>query len=336
MKLVDLRSDTVTRPTLPMLEAMMAARVGDDVLGDDPTVIELEQLAADLSGLEAALFMPSGTMANQVAIRCWTEPGDEVIMESGAHPFHYEAGGAAVISGAQIRLIQGERGVFGPETLLSVLRGPDDHYAPARLVCVEDTSNRGGGSVWPLATLDAVCEAAQDAGLKVHMDGARVFNAVVASRVPLRRRARGLSSLSFCLSKGLGAPVGSMLCGPKDMIRKARRVRKMLGGGMRQAGYLAAAGLYALTHNVARLAEDHENAHYLYEGLVSLGYEAELPETNMVYLRSNEARWLVDRLQEAEIVCFAVAADRIRMVIHLDVIRQDVDRALQVFAMLRP
>ncbi|MEY3209802.1 MAG: hypothetical protein RIT28_283 [Pseudomonadota bacterium] len=336
MKLVDLRSDTVTRPTLPMLEAMMAARVGDDVLGDDPTVIELEQLAADLSGMEAALFMPSGTMANQVAIRCWTEPGDEVIMESGAHPFHYEAGGAAVISGAQIRLIQGERGVFSPETLLAVLRGPDDHYAPARLVCVEDTSNRGGGTVWPLATLDAVCEAAQDAGLKVHMDGARVFNAVVASRVPLRRRAKGLSSLSFCLSKGLGAPVGSMLCGPRDMIRKARRVRKMLGGGMRQAGYLAAAGLYALTHNVARLDEDHENASYLYEGLMSLGYEAEAPETNMVYLRSKEARWLVDRLQEAEIACFAVAADRIRMVIHLDVIRQDVDRALQVFAMLRP
>lgn len=336
MKLVDLRSDTVTRPTLPMLEAMMAARVGDDVLGDDPTVIELEQLAADLSGLEAALFMPSGTMANQVAIRCWTEPGDEVIMESGAHPFHYEAGGAAVISGAQIRLIQGERGVFGPETLHAALRGPDDHYAPARLVSIEDTSNRGGGTVWPLATLDAVCAAAEDAGLKVHMDGARVFNAVVASGVPLRRRARGLSSLSFCLSKGLGAPVGSMLCGSKDMVRKARRVRKMLGGGMRQAGYLAAAGLYALTHNVARLAEDHENAHYLYAGLLSLGYDAEAPETNMVYLRSNEARWLVDRLQEAEIACFAVAADRIRMVIHLDVIRQDVDRALQVFAMLRP
>jgi threonine aldolase len=299
-------------------------------------VIELEQLAADLSGLEAALCMPSGTMANQVAIRCWTEPGDEVIMESGAHPFHYEAGGAAVISGAQIRLIQGERGVFGPETLLAAVRGPDDHYAPARLVSIEDTSNRGGGAVWPLATLDAVCAAAQDAGLKVHMDGARVFNAVVASGVPLRRRARGLSSLSFCLSKGLGAPVGSMLCGSKDMIRKARRVRKMLGGGMRQAGYLAAAGLYALTHNVARLAEDHENAKYLYEGLVSLGYQAESPETNMVYLRSSEAKWLVDRLQEAEIACFAVGPERIRLVVHLDVIRQDLDRALQVFAMLRP
>ena len=216
--MIDLRSDTVTRPCEGMLEAMIRAKVGDDVLGDDPTVKALESRASDLSGKQAALFTASGTMANQLAIRGWTEPGDEVLMEAGAHPFNHEAAGAAVISGVQVRTLVGERGFLSAEMVQGAIRPDDDHYAPARLVCVENSTNRGGGAVYPQAVLDEIARTARQRGLHTHVDGARAFNACVAAGSSLARMCRDYDSIMFCLSKGLGAPVGSLLCGPKGAI----------------------------------------------------------------------------------------------------------------------
>ncbi|RME21669.1 MAG: low-specificity L-threonine aldolase [Deltaproteobacteria bacterium] len=329
--MIDLRSDTVTRPTPAMRRAVASAEVGDDVYGEDPTVNRLEALAAERLGKERALFLPSGTMGNQVAIRCHTEPGDEVIVEDGAHPFHYEAGGAALISGVLLRRIAGTAGVIDPAALQAEFRDEDVHHAPQRLVCVEDTSNRGGGTVWPLAHLDEVAAVAHRHGAATHMDGARLFNAVVASGIPATRRVRGYDTVTFCLSKGLGAPVGSLLCGPAEVIAKARRVRKALGGGMRQAGLLAAAGIHALEHHVDRLADDHARAAALARGLARRGLEVQPPQTNMVYVTVDDARALVARLRDHGVLCGAVGADRIRLVLHLDIHDEDVDATLAAF-----
>lgn len=331
---VDLRSDTVTRPSAAMRAAMAYAEVGDDVLGDDPTVQALERLAMELSGKEAALFTPSGTMANQIAIRCWTQPGDEVLMEAGAHPFNYEAGGPAVIAGVQIRPIPAERGLLEPERVWEHIRPVNDHFAPATLLCVEDTSNRGGGSVYPLATLAALYGGARARGLRVHLDGARVFNAAVKLGVPLSDITLCCDSVSFCLSKGLGAPVGSLLAGPADWIARARRVRKMLGGGMRQSGILAAAGIYALNHNVAGLAEDHRRARSLWWGLRDRSFRCEEPETNMVYVRVKDGASAVAALEERDVLALAVNADTLRLVTHLDVDDEGVQQALDAFSVL--
>lgn len=329
--MIDLRSDTVTRPTPAMRRAIASAEVGDDVYGEDPTVNRLEALAAERVGKERALFLPSGTMGNQVAIRCHTEPGDEVLVEDGAHPFHYEAGGAALISGVLLRRIAGTAGVIDPATLQAELRDEDVHHAPQRLVCVEDTSNRGGGTVWPLAHLDEVAAVAHRHGAATHMDGARLFNAVVASGIPAARRVRGYDTVTFCLSKGLGAPVGSLLCGPVEVIAKARRVRKALGGGMRQAGLLAAAGIHALEHHVDRLADDHARAAALARGLARRGLQVQPPQTNMVYVTFDDARSLVARLRHHGVLCGAVGADRIRLVLHLDIHDEDIDATLAAF-----
>lgn len=335
MKPVDLRSDTVTKPTPQMLEAMFSAEVGDDVLGDDPSVIALEREAARLAGMEAALFTPSGTMANQIAIRCHTQPGDEVIMEEGAHPYHYEAGAAAVISGVQIRLVKGRAGVLDPDTLFAAVRPENVHFAPASLICVENTANRGGGTVYPQGILDAIGRGARERGLKAHMDGARVFNAVVASGQPLSRVLQEFDSVAFCLSKGLGAPVGSILAGSAEMIHTARRVRKLLGGGMRQAGYLAAAGSYALEHHVLRLADDHERAQRLAQGLAELGFGVNAPDTNMVYVELPDAHAAQAQLEALGVHCIAIRDDAIRLVTHLDVDDAGISRALEGFAGLR-
>jgi threonine aldolase len=326
--IVDLRSDTVTRPSAEMRAAMMTAEVGDDVWGDDPTVNRLQEFATELSGKEAALFVPSGTMANQIAVRCWTSPGDEVLMEQGAHPYNYEAAGMAAISGVQVRAIAGTNGLLNPSDVEACIRPSDPHFAPATLVVVENTSNRGGGTVYPQAVLDSICSMARGRGLKSHLDGARVFNAVVAQGSTLSSISAGFDSVTFCLSKGLGAPVGSILCGPADMIETGRRVRKMLGGGMRQAGFLAAAGEFALKHNVERLQLDHDNAAYLSQGLQNCGLDSQVPETNMVYFEYERAQWCVDELAKAGVWAAAAGPCTVRMVTHLDVDRVGIERAL--------
>ncbi len=250
--IIDLRSDTVTRPTPGMLKAMLDAEVGDAVLGDDPSVIALEAEGARLTGKAAGLFVPSGTMANQLAIMTWTRPGDEVIVEAGSHPFHYESGAPAALSGVTLRPVSGRRGILEPETCWAAVQGGPPWVAPTALICAEDTANTGGGSVYPLETLDALGRGAWDRDLHSHLDGARLFNAVVQSGISAERRSRHWESVTFCLSKGLGAPAGSVLCGPGPFIERARRYRKMLGGAMRQAGYLAAAGLYACCGGMCR------------------------------------------------------------------------------------
>ena len=332
--LVDLRSDTVTRPTPTMRRAIADAVVGDDVLGDDPTVQRLEALVAERLGKEAALFTPSGTMANQLAIRCHTRPGDEILVEAGAHPFNYEAAGAAMISGVQTRTQSGERGMLDPRAVATAFHPDDPHYAPLTLVCVEDTANRGGGTVWPLDRLDAVSTAARSGGAATHLDGARFFNAVVASGIPAARRARGYDTISICLSKGLGAPIGSLLAGPKDLLHVARRMRKALGGGMRQVGILAAAGLHAMEHHVDRLADDHARAARLAEGLRSAGYEAATPETNMVYVQVPDGATWVAGLAERGVRALTVGPHELRLVTHLDVDDAGIARTLEAFRQL--
>lgn len=329
--LVDLRSDTVTRPTPAMRRAIADAVVGDDVLGDDPTVKRLEALVAERLGKEAALFTPSGTMANQLAIRCHTRPGDEILVEAGAHPYNYEAAGAAMISGVQIRTQPGDRGMLAPASVATAFHPDDPHYAPLTLVCVEDTANRGGGTVWPLDRLDAVSAAARSGGAATHLDGARFFNAVVASGIPAARRARGYDTVSVCLSKGLGAPVGSLLAGPKDLLHVARRMRKALGGGMRQVGILAAAGLHAMEHHVDRLSDDHVRAQRLAEGLRAAGYGAASPETNMVYVTVPDGNTWVAALDERGIRTLAVGPGELRLVTHLDIDDAGIARTLAAF-----
>lgn len=333
--IADFRSDTVTQPTAAMKAAMVDAPLGDDVLGDDPTVQALEAACAQLSGKEAALFTPSGTMANLLAIRVSTRPGDEVLMHQGAHPYNYEAAGPAMFAGVQIRTLPGAHGVLDPETVEAAIRPVDDHFAPATLLCIEDTANRGGGTVYPLERLDALNALAHERGLRTHLDGARVFNAVVQSGVSLARRARDFDSLSFCFSKGLGAPVGSVVCGSPSDIAIARRMRKALGGGMRQSGMLAAAALHSLDHHVERLAEDHSHARQLSDGLKGLGFECNSPVTNMVYVTVPDGPGWQDLLDEHGVRCFAVSATELRLVLHLDVGAEHVQHALSVFQKLR-
>lgn len=332
MSRVDLRSDTVTRPTEAMRRAMVDAEVGDDVLGDDPTVQRLEAVAAERAGMEAAIFTPSGSMANLIALTLLTRKGDEVLQESGAHPFNYEAAGAAAVAGVQIRPLVGERGILDPATVAAAIRPPNDHFAPATLLTLEDTANRGGGTVHPLERLDALTALARERGLAVHLDGARVFNAVVASGIPLARRARDVDTLSFCFSKGLGAPVGSVLCGDRDAMVTARRIRKMLGGGMRQSGILAAGALYALEHHVDRLEDDHARAQALAEGLDRLGIPTDPCDTNLLYAHVADAPTVQAKLEERDVWCLAVAPDTLRLVTHLDVDDAGVKHTLAAFA----
>ncbi|TNE85115.1 MAG: low-specificity L-threonine aldolase [Deltaproteobacteria bacterium] len=331
---VDLRSDTVTKPTAAMRHAMAHAEVGDDVFGDDPTVNALEAKAAELAGKEAALFVTSGTMANQIAIRLHTQPGDEILMEAKAHPYNYEAGAAAAISGVQTRLIVTEDGLLTAEHVRSAIRPENVHFAPATLLCVEDTTNRGGGGVYPKARLAALTATAAELGLKTHLDGARVFNAVVASGIALHRRLEGFDTACFCLSKGLGAPVGSLLVGSAADMARARRIRKMMGGGMRQAGILAAAGLYALEHHVHRLADDHRRARMLAEGIEGHGFTVRAPETNIVYVSLPNAAAAQEALAEHGVRCIAVAADSLRLVTHLDVDDGGIARTIDAFGAL--
>ena len=338
MRIVDLRSDTVTRPTPAMLQAMSDASVGDDVFGDDPSVNRLQDLAAELLGKEAALFVPSGTMANQVAIRTHTEPGDEIIVESGAHIFLYEGGGFAALSGVSARCVPGVAGILDPADVDAAIRPPGglSHFPHTRLIALEDTANRGGGTVYPPHVVDGIRAVATTHGLALHLDGARMFNAAVAGGRSAEDVAGPYDSVSFCLSKGLGCPVGSLLVGSRPFVDRAHRFRKMFGGGMRQAGFLAAAGLYALEHHVERLADDHARARRLADALVARGpFRAAAPvSTNMAYVDTpGAAQDIVDRAAEAGVLTHATGPTTIRVVAHLDVDDAGIDQAIE--ALLR-
>ena len=336
---IDLRSDTVTLPTLAMRQAMANAEVGDDVFGDDPTVHRLEARTAELLGKEAAVFVPSGTMANQLAVRAHTEPGDEILVEANAHIYYYEGGAPAALSGVICRCLPGQRGVFSGPEVEAVLRPPDPHFAPTKLVCVENTHNRGGGSIWPIERIAEVAAVARRHGLRLHLDGARLWNAAIATGLAEREYAAHFDSVNVCFSKGLGAPVGSALAGSHEFIQRARRFRKQFGGGMRQAGILAAAALYALDHHRARLAEDHDNARSLAHGLAQLpGVEldAATVETNIVRFRvtSAPAPRLVQQLSEAGVRVLATGPDTIRAVTNLNVSPADIAVAVELFGRL--
>ncbi len=334
---IDLRSDTVTKPTPAMREAMANAEVGDDVFGEDPTVKELEAETAALLGKEAALFVVSGTMANQLAIRAHTEPGDEIIVEAGAHIYYYEGGGPAALSGVMCRLIEGERGVFSGAAVESALRPVDPHFPRSRMVCIENTHNRGGGKIWPIEKINEVGKTAKANGLIYHLDGARLWNAAIATGIAEKEWAAPFDSVSVCYSKGLGAPVGSALVGTKEVIARAKRFRKMFGGGMRQAGIVAAGALYALRNSRSRLAEDHANAKALAEGIARCGkYElnAVEVETNMVRFRlpGTPAKELIERLRAHGVLVLSSDRNTIRAVANLMVSAEDIQRAIGIIA----
>ena len=328
MTTIDLRSDTVTRPSAPMRAAMAAADVGDDVYGEDPTVNALQEAAARRVGKPAALFVPSGTMANQAAIRVLTAHGDLMLASEGAHVLRYESGAAAAISGVQVTTI-GRAGVFDADDVRRALTPHDHHHPPCTLVSVENTHNASGGRVFPWDVLQGVVALARERGLRLHLDGARLFNAEIASGIPAARWADPFDTVSFCFSKGLGAPVGSVVCGSAATVDRLHRVRKMLGGGMRQAGILAAAALYALEHNVTRLADDHANAARLARGLADLGLAVDpLPESNIVLFAGPDGHDLGPALREAGVLVNAVGAGRYRAVTHLDAPVDAIDETL--------
>ena len=332
MPLIDLRSDTVTQPTVAMCEAMMAAELGDDVYGEDPTVNRLEAWLANELGFAAALFVPTGTMSNLLGLMAHCERGDEYIVGQQAHTYKYEGGGAAVLGSIQPQPIDGEAdGSLDLAKVEAAIKQDDFHFARTRLLALENTMQ---GKVLPLDYLAAARELTRRRGLSLHLDGARLYNAAVKLGVPAREITRHFDSVSVCLSKGLGAPVGSVLCGSTALIAKARRLRKMVGGGMRQAGVLAAAGLYALQHQVQRLAEDHANAERLGAALTELGYSVEPVQTNMVYVQLGERAGQIKAFM-AERGIAVSAAPRLRLVTHLDVGSADIERVIEAFAAFR-
>jgi threonine aldolase len=333
-RIIELRSDTFTQPTESMRAAMAAAEVGDDVWDEDPTIHRLQQRAAEMVGKEASLFVPSGTMGNLCALLSHTQPGEEVILEGDCHIFHSEVAGASVVGGLQLRPLDSEDGRLWPDQVRSAIRDADIHQPRTGLLCLENTHNRKGGTCLSPGQTAALAAVAHETGFPVHLDGARVFNAAVAQRIDVRELTGPVDSVMFCLSKGLSAPVGSMLAGSADFIERARRMRKMLGGGMRQAGVLAAAGLCALNEMVERLSEDHANARRLAEGLRGLpGVDIDLArvETNMVFGDCRPpltATAFIDRCREVGILLDQASAYRWRMVTHRGVTAEDVDHAI--------
>jgi threonine aldolase len=316
---IDLRSDTVTRPTQAMRRAMFEAALGDDVFGEDPTVNRLEEYVAALLGKEAALYAPSGTMCNQVGVFVNTTRGDEVLLHEGAHVFNYEAGAPALLSGVQLRPLPGEGGVVSPETVRAAVRPENVHFPRPKLLCLENTHNTAGGKVFPLEDFAAVAAEARELGLKVHLDGARLFNAQAATGIPAREWCEHADTVSVCSSKGLGAPVGSLLAGDAETIREARRARKAFGGGMRQAGVIAAGSLYAFEHHAERLAEDHERAKKLANGLREAGYQVNPPETNIVLVEVEKPEAFLQALAREGVLATPGKAGFVRLCTHLDV-----------------
>ncbi len=333
--IIDLRSDTVTQPTDAMREAMMSAPLGDDIFSDDPTVNALQDRVADLFGMEAALFVPSGTMANQIAIRSHTEPGDEIICHHLSHIYLYEAGAPAAISGCSMRLLDGDRGMFTSDDVRAALRPVDQHFPISRLCVIENTQNRGGGSVWSESQIADVSRTARELGLKMHLDGARIMNACVASGTNVKDYAKHFDSATICFSKGLGAPVGSAVAGDMTFIDRARRFRKMFGGAMRQSGILAAAANHALDHHVDRLKVDHENAATLARRLSeNPRIKVDPCETNIVYFDLEEnagtAPEMEAKLLRNNVRMLALGPQRLRAVTHLHITRDDIERAAAI------
>jgi threonine aldolase len=334
---IDLRSDTVTRPTPAMLAAMTAAPLGDDVFDEDPSVHALQQRVADLLGKEAAVFAPSGTMTNQIGIRLHCQPGDEFLCEAGCHVYNYEQAAYAQLSGLAARTVEGHENILHVDQLRDLIRGDNEHLVRTRLVCLENTHNRGSGRVLPYEGVAEICEWAHDSGLKTHLDGARLFNAAVATGISARDWAKHFDTVSVCFSKGLGCPIGSALAGPAPLMKQARRVRKLFGGGMRQAGVIAAAALYALDNHVERLAEDHASAQILADAIRStsgLRLEPDTIDTNIVIFSVDAqiatAHEFVQALKQRGVLSLAVSKTRVRLVTHLDVDRGAVSQAAKI------
>jgi threonine aldolase len=335
---IDLRSDTVTRPTPAMRKAMAEAEVGDDVFGEDPTVNTLQEKVANLLGKEAALFVPSGTMANQLSIKSHTQPGDEVIIEASSHPYNFEGGAGAALSGVQFQCLKGVRGILEASQIEEAVRPTDHHFAVTRLVCLENTHNRGGGSIYPLEKMAEIYRLAKSKGLLVHLDGARLWNASLVTGIKPNEYAQWADSVSVCLSKGLGAPIGSLVAGSKPFIERVHRFRKMFGGGMRQVGIIAAAGIYALDHHLERLKEDHQNAKRLGVGLKEfkgVSIDPRHVETNIVIFDVANTRMTANQMAEAMkkegVLIHAFGKTQIRLVTHLDVSAEDIEKTLKSF-----
>ena len=334
--MIDFRSDTVTMPTPAMKDAMFNAPLGDDVFGDDPTVIELERKAAILFEKEAALFCPSGTMTNQIAIKVHTNPGDQVICDELSHIYHYEGGGIAFNSGCSTKLLAGDRGRFTSEMVENAINPDDQHFPVSRLVSLENSCNKGGGSIWSMSQMSSIGKICGKYNLKFHLDGARLFNAVVKSDYTPAQLGPMFDTISLCLSKGLGCPVGSLLIGEADTIKQARRVRKVLGGGMRQAGMLAAAGIYALDHNIQRLNQDHLLARNLAGLLQSQSWVDSVNdvETNIVVVDVQSkisVQKIIDFLRKRDILVVAFGVGKIRFVTHMDVNENDLNHCASIF-----
>lgn len=337
--MIDFRSDTFTKPTPAMLEAMFSAEVGDDVFGEDPSVNKLEALSSEMFGMEDAVFCPSGTMTNQIAIKCHTQPGDEVICDKLSHVYIYEGGGIAFNSGAQVNAINGDRGRITAEEILNSINVEDVHKANTSLVSLENTANRGGGSCYDFTEIEKIKDVCLSNNLKLHLDGARLFNAIVAKKQTPKQYGEVFDSISICLSKGLGTPVGSALLGKKDFIKKARRVRKVFGGGMRQAGFIAAAGIYALENNVERLAVDHLHAKQVAEVLLKKDFLGNMMpvETNIIIFEvknTYSAKSLTDKFLNYDIKVHPISATQIRMVFHLDITEQMIKETINVINQL--
>jgi threonine aldolase len=333
--MIELRSDTFTKPTHAMLEAMFSACVGDDVFNEDPTVNKLQSMLADKFGMEAGLFCPSGTMTNQIAIKCHTEPGGEVICDKMSHVYIYEGGGIAFNSGCQVKAVEGNHGRITARQILESINPDDIHKAKTQLVSLENTANRGGGSCYDFNEIEEIKKVCLQNNLKLHLDGARLFNAIVARKESPKKYGNIFDSISICLSKGLGAPVGSVLLGNKDFIEKARRVRKVFGGGMRQAGYLAAAGIFALENHIDRLAIDHLHAKQIAEALSKKDFTGVMMpvETNIIIFEVGgdyTPKTLAEALKKKDILVSAISSTQIRMVLHLDVSDEMVKQIISV------
>jgi threonine aldolase len=330
---IDFRSDTVTKPTPGMMQAMIEAETGDDVFGEDPTVNRLEELGAQMFGFKAGLFCPSGTMTNQIAIKVHTQPGDEVICDYLSHVYQYEGGGIAFHSGASVKTLQGDRGRLSANQVAEAINAIDIHKAKSSLVVLENTSNRGGGSCYLNADIESIKDICLNNNLNLHLDGARLFNAIVSQKEDPLFYGKTFDSVSICLSKGLGCPVGSLLLGSEEFIKKARRIRKLFGGGMRQAGNLAAAGIYALENHIERIEEDHINAQLLEESIASHpDVEEVLPaDTNILIFTLKKGKtaqsWVAD-MKKAGILGYAIAPQQVRLVTHLDISKEMIDYTL--------